>query len=100
MTYPKYIVDKVASVLYEDARCGFFHDNMIRSSIYFHESNHVLLFFVPMKNNKPNFRENILAIHISPRLLLDAIGDYFDEDISLLRNRKNNELFGEFFKTI
>lgn len=99
---PEHILLRIADVLYEDARCGFFHDNMIRSKIFFADAPlapgpvHANL---PKVNGRTDFGGNISAIIINAEEFLDEVKSHFRTYINQLRD-KNNHNLREKFKTI
>lgn len=65
---PVIALENIANVLYEDARCGFFHDSMFRDRIYFADlpNGAPLSITVPLKNGVPDEAGEIQTILVNP----------------------------------
>ena len=84
--YPPELLKRVADIVYEDARCGFFHDGVLRARIYLAELNkHDMLITLPRKpDGKVDINGKIESILIDPKYFMAAIErhfiDYFCRD--------------------
>jgi hypothetical protein len=67
------LLKRAAQVLYEDVRCGFFHDGIFRDRIFFVDRGFALEITVPKKDGVLVVTGEIQSIMIDPRLFFDAI---------------------------
>jgi hypothetical protein len=86
--YPPELLRRVADIVYEDARCGFFHDGLLRSRIYLAELNkHDMLIALPRRpDGKVDINGKIESILIDPKYFLAAIERHFIDYLLCLRN--------------
>jgi hypothetical protein len=86
--HPLDLLVRVAEVLYEDGRCGFFHDGMLRSRIFVVElQNHDMLITLPRKQDRSiDLNGEIQSILIDPRYFMAAIERHFIDYLLSLRN--------------
>ena len=97
---PEHVLLRIADVLYEDARCGFFHDNMIRSRIFFANDAHEAINpNLPKVNGKIDLNGDISAIIINAEKFLDEVESHFKMYVEQLRDKNNHDL-RENFKTL
>jgi hypothetical protein len=92
------ILKRVSKILWKDARCGFFHDNMIRSKIFFTRipiASSLNVNF-PKVNGKVNINGEISAIIINADKLFKKIDGHFTDYLAQLRNPENKELRRRF----
>lgn len=82
------LLKRVAKVLYEDGRCGFFHDGMLRNRIFLTELNQIdILITLPRKpNGKVDVEGQIKSILIDPKYFIAAIERHFIDYLLCLRN--------------
>jgi len=96
---PEHVLLRIADVLYEDARCGFFHDNMIRSRIFFaNDVPEAINLNLPRVNGKIDLNGDIKAIIINAEKFLDEVESHFKMYIEQLRNKNNHDLRKNFKK--
>ena len=93
------LLKRAAQILYEDVRCGFFHDGIFRDRIFFVDRGFALEITVPKKNGILNVEGKIQSIMIDPRLFYDAIEKHFDRYIKLIRNKENQDARKNFETT-
>ena len=87
---------RVADILYEDARCGFFHDNMIRKRIFFKKAESAICPNVPKVNGQIDIHGEITAIIIDSEKLLNEIENHFTQYIRSLRDQTGTNLRNDF----
>jgi hypothetical protein len=96
----KELLERIAEVLYEDARCGFFHDNMIRSRIFFSLDNSrysaPFNITLPKINGKIDYNGEIQSIIINTEMFLNEVEGHFEEYIKKLRDKNNLDLRERF----
>jgi hypothetical protein len=80
------LLSRVANVIYEDARCGFFHDGMFRDHILFWPKGPVLTVTLPKKNGQLVESGEIKSIIICVDEFLIAIERHFASFLSRLRD--------------
>jgi hypothetical protein len=84
------LLQRVAAILYADARCGFFHDGMFRERIYFASlSEGEMLVTLPKNHGQVDEDGQIQSLLIDPRRFYSAVERHFDRFISSLRVAKN-----------
>jgi len=71
------LLKKAAQILYEDIRCGFFHDGIFRDRIFLVDRGFALEITVPKKKGILDIHGQIESIMIDPRLFFDAIEKHF-----------------------
>ncbi len=73
------LLERVALILYEDGRCGFFHDGMSRARIFLAELNKIdMLITLPKTpDGKVDVDGQIKSIMIDPRYFMAAIERHF-----------------------
>lgn len=86
--HPLDLLARVAEVLYEDGRCGFFHDGMLRSCIFVGElKEHDMLITLPRKRDGSiDLNGQIQSILIDPRYFMAAIERHFIDYLLCLRS--------------
>jgi hypothetical protein len=92
------LLARAADVLYEDARCGFFHDGMFRDRIFFTSRGWALEITLPKKNGQIDESGEIQSIMIDPTLFLDAVVRHFDGYVKSLRTSSDQEIRSNFQK--
>lgn len=80
------IADKVSEAIYTNARCGLFHNGMVKSNILY-DLNQNEAILVHGKN-----------INIQPELFLKKIEEDFEQYLRDLRNQNNKNLRDNFNK--
>ncbi|MFA6002822.1 MAG: hypothetical protein WC881_02010 [Elusimicrobiota bacterium] len=88
---PDDLLERVAQVLYTDARCGFFHDGMFRNRIYFSNRRHALEITLPKRNGVTDPEGEIESIIIDPRQFHATIQKHFTDFVTKLKNKQNAE---------
>lgn len=83
------LLTQVAKILYEDGRCGFFHDGMLRNRIFLTELNQIDI-LITMPPRKPGGKVDVTAqiksILIDPKYFMAAIERHFIDYLLCLRN--------------
>jgi len=92
------LLKRAAQILYEDVRCGFFHEGIFRDRIFVVDRGFALEITVPKRNGILDIHGQIESIMIDPRLFYDAIEKHFDTYIRLIRNKENKEERKKFEK--
>ena len=89
--YPPDLLKRVADIMYEDARCGFFHDGMLRDRIFLTELNQLdMLITLPRKpDGKVDINGQIKSILIDPKYFMATIERHFIDYLLCLRNPKD-----------
>lgn len=82
------LLSRVAEIIYEDGRCGFFHDGMLRSRIFLTELDKLdMLITLPRKpDGTVDESGKIKSILIDPRYFMAAIERHFIDYLLCLRN--------------
>jgi hypothetical protein len=85
---PPDLLSRVAEVLYEDGRCGFFHDGMLRTRIFMVElrKDDILITLPRKKDGSIDVDGQIQSILIDPRRFMAAIERHFIDYLLCLRN--------------
>lgn len=83
-------IEKLPGLLYEEARCGLFHDGMIRHRIVLASSS------APISVSAHRTTGEVGAIVIDPRKFLEAVEAHFTAYTAKLRDRNNTELRANF----
>jgi hypothetical protein len=92
------LLGRVADVLYEDGRCGFFHDGLFRHRIFFHgKPGAVLEITVPRVNGSPDPNGTIQSVLIDAGAFLDQVERHFEELVARLRDAQNADVRSRFF---
>ena len=87
---------RVANILYEDARCGFFHDNMIRKRVIFAKASSAINPNVSKVNGQIDVNGEITAIIIDSEKLLNEIETHFRQYVRSLRDQTKTNLRSNF----
>lgn len=89
---PDYMQDAIAAALYEMLRCGFAHDGMFRSGIYFSKMRkEALLITWPKRNGQFVPDGKLESAIINPESFVRCIEQHFNAYLRELRARKKNE---------
>lgn len=92
------LLARVGSLLYEDARCGFFHDGMFRGRIFFAPTNKgEMLITLPRKEGELDGKGSIQSVIIDARKSHRAVSKHFAAFISRLRNPIESSLRNSFY---
>jgi hypothetical protein len=86
--HPADLLKRVAEIMYEDGRCGFFHDGMLRNRIFLTELNEIdMLITLPRKpDGNVDIDGQIKSILIDPKYFMAAIERHFIGYLLCLRN--------------
>jgi hypothetical protein len=91
------LLDRVSDVLYGDARCGFFHDGMLRERILISEQFEAeFVVTVPKIDGKPDQTGPIASILINPRSFCRTVATHFVDYVEALRDATNTALRANF----
>lgn len=86
------LLDRIASVLYQDARCGFFHDAMLRDRIYVGTaSDSPLHVTVPLRDGAPDPEAEIQSVLIELNRFMEYVEGHFTSYLARLRDSSNVE---------
>ncbi len=86
------LLRNVAGILYEHARCGFFHDGMFRDRVYFASlPQGEMLVTLPMKDGQIDEDGIIQSLLIDADRFYQTVEGHFDRYISALRDSANVE---------
>lgn len=94
------LLSRVSEILYKDARCGFFHDGMLRDRIFFGNRGLALEITLPKRNGIVDASGEINSIIIDPKHFIVAIERHFADYVKLLRvvgNVEQRALFEQEF---
>jgi hypothetical protein len=92
------LLARVGGLLYDDARCGFFHDGMFRGRIFFAPTNKgEMLITLPKKDGKLDETGSIQSVIIDAHKSHDAVSKHFAIFISRLRNPRETSLRNNFY---
>lgn len=79
---------RVARILYEDARCGFFHEGMFRERLYFADlSQAEILVTLPRRNAVIDENGRIESLLIDPKRFHSAVERHFDKYVRMIRDK-------------
>jgi len=94
------LLKRVAKILYEDGRCGFFHDGMLRNRIFLTKLNQIdMLITLPRKpDGKVDVDGQIKSILIDPKYFMAAIERHFIDYLLCLRNPQDTVKRENFLK--
>ena len=97
---PLDLLNRVAEVLYEDGRCGFFHDGMLRIRIFVVEfrKDDMLITLPRKKDGSIDLDGQIQSILIDPRRFMAAIERHFIDYLLCLRDPQQTFKRGNFEK--
>ncbi len=94
-------LQRVADFLYEQARCGFFHDGIFREKVLFRDDLPGEFFVtVPQRNGKPDEGGAIESVVINPRRFLNALVSHFANYISRLRDGAQTDARNNFRRSV
>jgi len=93
------LFEKVAELLYDDGRCGFFHDGMSRGRIFISgQHDDIVLATIGKDENGIIDLNKIKSLVINPKKLLAAIEWHFRDYLIKLRDQNEKELRSNFYK--
>lgn len=89
---PDFMQDGIADALYELLRCGFAHDGMFRSGIYFSAiRKDAMLITWPKRNGQFDPAGKLESAVINPRGFVSCIEAHLNSYLRELRSRTSNE---------
>ena len=87
----EYMQDAIATALYQLLRCGFAHDGMFRSGIYFSKvRKEAMSISWPKKAGRFDPKGKLEAAVINPRRFIECIELHFDSYMQRLRSKNDN----------
>jgi hypothetical protein len=91
------LLDRAGDVLYEDARCGFFHDGMMRERIFFSKFfGGPLMIVLPMVDGVLDEKGEIEAIVVDPEEYVQYLEGHLGKFLKRLRDTTEVELRSRF----
>ena len=98
--YSADLLKRVSEIMYKDARCGFFHDGMLRNRIFLSELNQIdMIITLPRKpDGNVDLDGQIKSILIDPKYFMAAIERHFIDYLLCLRNPKEKVKRENFLK--
>jgi hypothetical protein len=97
---PESVSRRVAEVLYKEARCGLFHEGMLRERIFFGRPGKALWVTFPKIDGEMDTNGEIQSIVIDARQLCFEIERYASEYVASLRDTTNTALRENFKKAV
>ena len=83
----QHIHGKMADALYDQARCGFFHDGLFRNRVFFSDSRpEPVAFTLPRKNGVFDFSAPIESIMVNPARFLAGVEVDHERYVAQLRS--------------
>jgi hypothetical protein len=96
-----YMQDSIAKALYKLLRCGFAHDAMFRSGIYFNlEIEEAMIITWPKKNGEFDPNGKFESAIINPKRFIECIEIHFNNYMKSLRSKKSNDTQEKFKKAV
>lgn len=93
-------VKQLASTIYTQARCGFFHEGLMREKIFFSTAKKdAILVTLPRKNGNLDLNAKIESAIINPIRFQWCVERHFNDYINKLRD-SNNQTIRDNFKKI
>lgn len=90
----------VARAIYDQARCGFAHDGMFRTRVFFSDvPSKPLIFSFPKKNGDLDLSQ-VESIIINPNLFFESIRDHFEDYLKSLRVGSDSSVRQAFETTV
>ena len=94
---PTAVLERVANVLYEDCRCGFFHDAMFRTRVFFGEHfGEPLVITVPRINGVIDQSGEVQSIVVHGPKYFEYLEGHFTKYVARLRDRSERDLRRNF----
>jgi hypothetical protein len=94
------LLGRVADLLYVSARCGLFHEGMVREGIYIGAGAGELSVTVPRVNGKPDVNGPVESVMIDVAKFYVAVERHFSLYVRSLRNASNIELRDNFKRAV
>lgn len=94
------LLGRVADLLYVSARCGLFHEGMVREGIYVGAGEGELLVTVPRVNGKLDVNGPVESVMIDVAKFYVAVERHFSVYVQSLRNAINIELRDNFKRAV
>jgi hypothetical protein len=95
------LLGRIADLLYDEARCGLFHEGMLREHIFFgNVTAGELLITLPRVDGKINQNGPIKSIVIDPHKFFIVVERHITEYLKSLRNPDNAELREHFKRAV
>lgn len=92
---------KIAESIYDQVRCGFMHEGMFRSRVFFSRMRpDAILVTWPKTNGVFDQTKTVESLVINPQRFYECICIHFDEYITSLRNNSSPELSNAFTKAM
>jgi hypothetical protein len=95
--HPESLLLQLGQLLYEDARCGFFHDGLFRSRVYLAEMNKDIAITLPKRGDVLDIEGEIQSVVIDVKRCVLAVERHFDSIIRSLRDTSNTAQRSKFF---
>ena len=91
------LLERIADVLYKDGRCGFFHDAMFRTRVYFSEYyGEPLVIAVPKINGVIDETGEIQTIVVHCPKYFEYLEAHFTKYVARLRDSSESDLRSKF----
>lgn len=94
----EHMLQRLAKVLYEDARCGFFHDGMLRERIFLGKSDGVMHATLPRVNGVIDENGVIESVVIDVEDFYRYVEGHFAKLVARLRDPSEIDLRSNFHK--
>ena len=96
-----FMLDAVADALYDSLRCGFAHEGLFRSNIYFSSSRKEALTITwPKKGGRFDPNGKLESAVINPARFVGGVEHHFTEYVKELRSRKETSAKGPFLAAV
>lgn len=95
--FPDALLERIAAVLYEDGRCGFFHDAMLRTRLFFggfHKGTFAIT--LPKENGVTDQAGEIASIVIDPAEYVKFLIGHLEKYVKRLRDTSEADLRRKF----
>jgi hypothetical protein len=94
-------LERVADFLYQNARCGFFHDGIFREKVLFRDDlSGEFIVTVPRCDGKPDEEGRIESVVINPVRFLNALALHFANYLGKLRDATRADARANFRKAV
>jgi hypothetical protein len=95
-----HLLNRIATIMYKDGRCGFFHDGILRNRIFLTKLNHIdMMITLPKKpDGNIDVTGEIKSIMIDPEYFIAAIERHFMNYLLCLRNPDQKAKRDNFLK--
>jgi hypothetical protein len=98
--YSESLLSRIADMLYDEARCGLFHEGMLREHIFFGNAPGELLITVPRVDGKLDETGPIKSVLIEPRKLYIVVEQHVTQYVKSLRDPSNAGLRENFKRAV